>query len=356
MKMSLRWFSEGNDSVTLSEIRQIPAVDGVVSSIDSIPAGQVVPVENIRALKAEIEAAGLALLGIESVNVHDAIKVGAKDRDRYIENYIESIKNLGENGVGLICYNFMPVFDWLRSELNHPREDGSFTMAYESAKIEGIDPSAMLDRMRSASGGFSLPGWEPERLAGIEELFTLYAGISADDLLSNLVYFLKAIMPACEKYGVKMAIHPDDPPRPVFGLPRVIYSAESIRRVLTEVDNPYNGLTFCTGSLGARRENDLVAMAGEFANRIHFAHLRNIRFTSELDFEETAHPSREGDFDMYAIMRALYDGGFDGVIRPDHGRMIWGEQARPGYGLYDRAMGACYLNGLWEAIEKERQK
>ncbi|MBO7519254.1 MAG: mannonate dehydratase [Clostridia bacterium] len=352
MKMALRWFGSGADSVTLSEIRQIPAVGGVVSSFEDVPVGQVVPKENILSLKGEIEAAGLKLYGIESINVHDAIKVAGGDRDFYIENYIRTIQNLGKNGIGLICYNFMPVFDWLRSELDHPCEDGSFTMKYESSKIEGIRPEVMIERMRSGSGGFSLPGWEPERLNRIEELFDLYAGIDGDTLLSNLIYFLKAIMPACEKYGVKMAIHPDDPPRPVFGLPRVIYSPESIRRLLNEVNDPYNGLTFCTGSLGAKRENDLVKMAYEFADRIHFAHLRNIRFTGEKDFEEAAHPSAVGDFDMYAIAKALYDGGFDGIVRPDHGRMIWGERARPGYGLYDRAMGACYLSGLFEAIRK----
>lgn len=352
MKMTLRWFSKGTDSVKLCQIKQIPCVDGVVSSIDDIPVGEIWSDQEIKQLKYEIESSGLKLLGIESVNVHDAIKIGAKDRDRYIENYISTLENLGKNGIRLVCYNFMPVFDWMRTDLNHLNADGSFSMAYRNEILESADPFSLLNSMRSGSNGFTLPGWEPDRLDSLEKLLRIYDGITAEELIENLIYFLKAVMPVCRKYNIKMAVHPDDPPWQVFGLPRVIYNVESVRKVLYGVDDPHNCLTFCTGSLGALRSNDLLTIAEKYAERIAFAHLRNIHFSGEKDFEETAHPTSAGSLDMYKIVKALMNGGFDGIIRPDHGRAVWGEQARPGYGLYDRAMGACYLYGLWEAIEK----
>jgi mannonate dehydratase len=187
----------------------------------------------------------------------------------------------------------------------------------------------------------------------IRDLFKMYEGVDDEVLFGNLVYFLEAIMPVCDKYDIKMAIHPDDPAWPVFGLSRIITSKSKIQRLLKAVDNDHNGITLCTGSLGSNRDNDLVDIIHSVGKRIHFAHIRNIRFTGEGTFEEAAHLSEDGSLDMFAIMKALHDTGFDGPIRPDHGRMVWGEKAMPGYGLYDRAMGACYLNGLWEAIEKE---
>jgi mannonate dehydratase len=168
----------------------------------------------------------------------------------------------------------------------------------------------------------------------------------------NLKYFLERIMPVCDKYDINMAIHPDDPAWSVFGLPRIIINKKNILRMMEMVDNPHNGVTFCSGSYGTNLENDLPDMIRSLKGRIHFAHVRNLKFNSPTDFEEAAHLSSDGTFDMYEIMKALYDIGFDGPIRPDHGRMIWGEVAMPGYGLYDRALGATYLNGLWEAIEK----
>ena len=207
--------------------------------------------------------------------------------------------------------------------------------------------------MGEKSNGFVLPGWEPERMGKIRELFKMYEGVDDEVLFGNLVYFLEAIMPVCDKYDIKMAIHPDDPAWPVFGLSRIITSKSKIQRLLKAVDNDHNGITLCTGSLGSNRDNDLVDIIHSVGKRIHFAHIRNIRFTGEGTFEEAAHLSEDGSLDMFAIMKALHDTGFDGPIRPDHGRMVWGEKAMPGYGLYDRAMGACYLNGLWEAIEKE---
>ena len=191
-------------------------------------------------------------------------------------------------------------------------------------------------------------------MAHVKELFDLYADVDEETLFQNLTYFLNAIMPVCDEYDINMAIHPDDPAWPIFGLPRIIRDEAHVKRLLEAVPNPHNGLTFCAGSYGTNPDNDLVRMIHAAAGRIHFAHVRNLRFNDgRNDFEEAAHLSADGSFDLHAIVRALYETGFDGPIRPDHGRMLWGEVAMPGYGLYDRALGAAYVCGLWEAVEKE---
>ncbi len=353
MKMSMRWYGTGFDTVTLSQIRQVPGVTGVITTLyDSLP-GEVWPHERIQSMIAEVECAGLCVHGIESVNVHDSIKAGAPDRDQYIDAYIQTIQNLGQCGIHMVCYNFMPVFDWTRSDLAKPRPDGSTVLAYDQAKIDSIDPERLLESVQENANGAILPGWEPERLSRIRELFKLYASVSEKELFQNLVYFLKAILPACEKYGVFMAIHPDDPAWPVFGLPRIVTNQAQITRLMRAVDSPYNGVTLCTGSLSSNPENDIPAIIRSLKGRIPFAHVRNTRQNGYRSFEEAAHLSSDGSLDMYAIMKAFYEIGFDGIIRPDHGRMVWGEKAMPGYGLYDRAMGICYLSGLWEAIDKQ---
>ncbi len=191
-------------------------------------------------------------------------------------------------------------------------------------------------------------------MARIKELFDMYKDVDEEKLFDNLKYFLERIMPVCNKYDINMAIHPDDPAWSVFGLPRIIINLPNIKRMMKMVDDPHNGVTFCAGSYGTNRANDLPTMIRELKGRIHFAHVRNLKFNSDDDFEEAAHLSSDGSFDMYEIMKALYDIGFEGPIRPDHGRMIWDEVAMPGYGLYDRALGATYLNGLWEAICKSQ--
>ena len=211
----------------------------------------------------------------------------------------------------------------------------------------------MFESIAGDMNGTVMPGWEPERMAKVKELFEMYKDIDDDKLFDNLKYFLEKIMPVCNKYDINMAIHPDDPAWSVFGLPRIIINKENIHRMMKMVDDPHNGVTFCSGSYGTNLENDLPDMIRSLKGRIHFAHVRNLKFITPTNFEEAAHLSSDGTFDMHAIMRALYDIGFDGPIRPDHGRMIWDEVAMPGYGLYDRALGACYLQGLWEAIEKE---
>ena len=354
MDMTLRWYGADLDSVTLSQIRQIPGVTGVISSLHKVPCGVAWTYEQVKELKDEVEASGLKLLGIESINVHEDIKLGAPTRDMYIENYCKSLEACGKNDIHMVCYNFMPIFDWTRTDLAQPLPDGSNALAYDSSIIDGIDPNTMFERMEKASGGFILPGWEPERKDEIRELFEKYKGVTAEDLMQNFKYFLDGIMPTCEKYQIKMAVHPDDPAWPVFGLPRIVINEKNLERIAELNPSPYNGFTLCTGSLGSNLENDLpkIIRNPKIAPRIHFAHLRNIKFEAPGVFHESSHLSKDGTFDMYEIVKALSDVGFDGITRPDHGRMIWGEQARPGYGLYDRALGVAYLNGLWEAIKK----
>ena len=352
MEMTLRWYGSQFDTVTLEQIRQIPGVKGVITTLYDSKPGEVWHRESIRVLKAEVEAAGMHIAGIESVNVHDAIKTGAKEREEYIANYIKTLENLGKEDIHLVCYNFMPVFDWTRTELARKRADGSTVLAYTQAAVDALQPEKMFESIQGDMNGSIMPGWEPERMAQVKALFELYKNIDDEKLFENLVYFLNKIMPVCDEYDINMAIHPDDPAWSVFGLPRIIINKENILRLMNAVDNPHNGVTFCSGSYGTNLQNNLPDMIRSLKGRIRFAHVRNLKFHSQDNFEEAAHLSSDGDFDMYEIMKALYDIGFNGPIRPDHGRMIWGEKAMPGYGLYDRALGAAYLNGLWEAIEK----
>ena len=356
MEMTLRWYGSKHDTVTLQQIRQIPGVRGVITTLYDTQPGEVWTREAIRAMKEEVEAAGLHVAGIESVNVHDAIKTGSSKRDQYIENYITTLQNLGEEGIHMVCYNFMPVFDWTRTELARVRPDGSTVLAYTQEAVDALHPEDMFDSIAGNMNGTVMPGWEPERMAHIKELFDMYKDVDEEALFENLKYFLENIMPTCDKYNINMAIHPDDPAWSVFGLPRIITNKENIHRMMKMVDNPHNGLTFCSGSYGTNLGNDLPDMIRSLKGRIHFAHVRNLKFHTPTDFEEAAHLSSDGSFDMYEIMKALHEIGFQGPIRPDHGRMIWGEVAMPGYGLYDRALGAAYLNGLWEAIEKQEAR
>lgn len=352
MEMTLRWFGTGFDSVTLENIRQVPGVKGVITTLYDTMPGDVWSRERIKAMKKEVEDAGLKLLGIESVNIHDDIKIGNGKREQYIENYIETLKNLGEENINMVCYNFMPIFDWTRSDLAKVRPDGSTVLSYDQGLIDKINPNNLKTSMESMSNGFTLPGWEPERLSKLKELFEMYSSVDEEKLFENLKYFLEAIIPTCEKYNIRMAIHPDDPAWPVFGLPRIIRNKENLLRLMKAVDSPCNGVTLCTGSLGSNPDNDICDIIRSLKGRIPFAHVRNIKYQGKGKFDEAAHLSSDGSLDMYEIMKTLYETGFDGVIRPDHGRNIWGEVSMPGYGLYDRALGATYLNGIWESLQK----
>ena len=347
MKLTFRWYGD-DDPVTLSHIRQIPQMTGIVSAIYDTPVGEVWSRESIAAMKKKANDNGLAFEVVESVPVHVDIKLGNENAPRLIENYCENVRRLGEAGVKCICYNFMPVFDWLRSELEHAQIDGANALAYDEATVLAMDP---------LKGDLSLPGWDSSYTkAQMKDLLNAYAELGEEQLWKNLETFLKAVIPVAKEAGVNMAIHPDDPPWGMFGLPRIITCKENLQRFFDIVPEVNNGLTLCTGSFGANPENDLEEMASSFADRVHFLHLRNIKITGERQFEEGGHPTACGSIDMYGVAKALVEKGWDGYVRPDHGRMIWGETGRYGYGLFDRALGATYLVGLFEALEKECKK
>ena len=341
MHVTFRWFGP-QDPVSLGSIRQIPGVTGIVSALHDIPVGHAWPLQLLAGLKGEIEAAGLRFSVVESMPVHEDIKLGRPTRDRLIESYCAGIRAMGELSIPVLCYNFMAVFDWMRTDLALPLPDGSTALAYNEEAVAAIDLSR---------GTGDLPGWATAYSAGeLRELLAAYREVDAERLWANLGYFLERVVPVAGKAGVALALHPDDPPWPIFGLPRIITDATALTRLVGLVDHPSNGVTFCTGSLGALPDNDLPAMIRSLPGRIHFAHCRNVRVTGPRRFEETPHPSRYGHVDMGAVLSALADTGFTGPIRSDHGRMIWGERGRPGYGLYDRALGATYLHGLWEGL------
>ena len=344
MKMTFRWYGP-DDQVTLDYIRQIPNMSGVVTAVYSTPVGEIWSRQEIETLKEEITSKGLSMEVIESVPVHEDIKLARGDYKRYIENYKENIKRLGEAGVKVICYNFMPVFDWTRSQLDKELLDGSNALVFYKEQIEKMDP---------VNGDLSLPGWDASYTKEeMGELISAYKELGEEGLWKNLEYFLQEIIPVAVECDVKMAIHQDDPPWPIFGIPRIITCEKNIDRFLKLVDVPHNGLTLCSGSLGCLATNDYSAMVRKYGKmgRIHFAHLRNVKILDG-GFEESAHFSTCGSLDMVDILKAYHEVGYTGYIRPDHGRMIWGETGRPGYGLYDRALGASYINGIWETLEK----
>ncbi|MFL1696125.1 mannonate dehydratase [Weissella kandleri] len=355
MKMTFRWFGANDDSITLEQIKQIPGVNGVVPALSDVPVGEAWPEDKIKVMIEEINQSGLKAEVIESVNVSDDIKNGGALRDQHIENYKTTIRNLSKYGVKVICYNFMPVFDWLRTNLAYPLSDGSNAMAYFKNDVPKT-ADELIKNMESGSNGFSLPGWEKDRLDDIQSLFNKYKKIDNQQLFDNLVYFLKNIIPVCEEVGVKMALHPDDPAYPIFGLPKIVSTESDLLRIVKSVDSPYNGITLCTGSLGVNLQNNVIEITKKLSrmNRIPFVHLRNIKFMDEEknNFHESSHLTSDGSIDMYGVVHTLVENGWDGYVRPDHGRMIWGEVGRPGYGLYDRALGIAYLNGIFEAEEK----
>lgn len=341
MKMTFRWYGE-NDCIPLSYIKQIHGMSGVVTAVYDVPVGEVWPLEALQKQKAMCDAVGLEMEVIESIPVHEDIKLGLPTREKYIEAYKQNIINCGKVGVKCVCYNFMPVFDWLRTNLYFKHKDGSNSLSYSESDFVKLDPRNL-----------HLPGWDESYSADeLNALLDKYKEMDREKLFENLVYFLNAIMPACDAAGVNVAIHPDDPPWAVFGLPRIISTEKDLENLLEAVPNVHNGLTYCTGSLGAGRFNDLVNIAKRFAKRIYFAHLRQLKYINETDFYENGHQTACGNIDTYSIVKALVVNGFDGYVRPDHGRNVWGEDAKPGYGLFDRAMGATYLTGLFEAIEK----
>ncbi|MDR3186643.1 MAG: mannonate dehydratase [Christensenellaceae bacterium] len=345
MKIGFRWYGF-KDSITLTQIRQIPVVSTIVSAVYSSPPGSVWGEDEISSMVSTCNSHGLNFDVVESVPVHEDIKLGRETKKIHIENYKKNIRLLARHGIKCICYNFMPVFDWLRSELSVVNKDGSNSLAYVHENVLSLNP---------LTSSLSLPGWdESYTKKELKELLNAYKDVTQEKLWDNLSYFLTEIIPVAIECSINMAIHTDDPPWSMFGLPRIITSVESVKRLASIVAHPANGITFCSGSFGAEQSNNLVEIIKAGATRTHFSHLRNIKCSNSKDFIETAHPSMCGDLDMYLLLKTLLDNGFDGYVRPDHGRMIWGETGRPGYGLYDRALGATYIAGLYEAITKSR--
>ena len=313
MKSSFRWYGD-SDPVTLDMIRQIPGMRSIVSAVYDVKPGEVWPEESIKHLVDECAAHGLIFDVVESIPVTEEIKLGRPERDRHIANYCESIRRCAKYGVKCVTYNFMPVFDF-----NTP------------AAVAAL-------------------GTQDE----VRDLIRAYGELGEEGLWKNIEYFLKRVIPVAEECGVVMALHPDDPPYPIFGLPRVITCEENIDRYLAIVDSPANTMCLCTGSLGCSPKNDIPKLVRKYSamKRIGFMHIRNVKILPDTSFEESGHLTKNGSLDMNAIVKALVETGFDGYFRPDHGRMIWGEvgsSAKPGYGLYDRALGSAYINGLIEA-------
>ena len=356
MQMGFRWYGEGNDKISLSDIRQIPGVSTIVWALHDKMPGEVWQSAEIEKVVSQIKAAGFNADVVESVNVHDDIKIGLPTRDAYIDNYIQTIRNLAPFGVKVICYNFMPIFDWTRSDLFHPVGDGSTALYYQKDMIQD-DPKQMADYVMGFTEKYNMtfPGWEPERMAKLDELFEKYKDVTKEKLWANFKYFLEKLMPVCHECDVKMAVHMDDPPWDIFGLPRLLVDSDSIDRFLKMVDDPYNCLTLCSGSLNANPENNVAAIVRKHADRIAFAHIRNVKHFPNGDFSEASHRDCDGDTGILEILRAYHDAGWQGYIRPDHGRHLWDEKpgnVRPGYGLYDRALGIMYMLGAWDYMDK----
>ena len=354
MEQTWRWYGP-NDPVSLADVRQAGAT-GVVTALHHIPNGEVWSVEEILKRKAIIEDAGLVWSVVESVPIHEDIKTHTGNYEQWIANYQQTLRNLAQCGIRTVCYNFMPVFDWTRTDLFHPVGDGSTALFYEKDKIKG-DYKAMAEYIMSFTEKYNMtfPGWEPERMAKLDELFKAYAPVTKEKLWENLKYFLEALMPTCHECGIKMAIHQDDPPWDIFGLPRLLVDAQSIDRFLSMVDDPYNCLTLCTGSLNANPNNNCAEIVRKHCDRIAFGHIRNIHHFPNGDFSEAAHRDCCGETGIIEVLRAYHDCGFEGYIRPDHGRQLWEEgpgNCRPGYGKYDRALGIQYMLGVWDLLDR----
>jgi mannonate dehydratase len=389
LEQTFRWFGPA-DPVTLSVIAQTGAT-GIVTALHHIPCGEVWSVEEIKKRKEIIETAGLRWSVVESVNIHESIKTAGADRYRYIESYIQTLKNLAEEGINTVCYNFMPVLDWTRTNLDYRLNNNASALKFNAPALAAFDlfilereeayheltkrqqesAKAYFDQL-SAENKKQLTNTIMAGLPGTDEVFTIaefkqhlekYKTTDAAKLKQNLAYFLNAIIPFAEKAGIRMCIHPDDPPFPILGLPRVVSTEKDLEDVVKACPSPSNGITFCTGSLGARRDNDLPGMINRLGKHIHFLHLRNVKREEDGSFYEADHLN--GSNDIYAIMknviaeqkRRAETGGGNIVIpmRPDHGHKLLDDfnyDTYPGYSATGRLKGLAELRGLEMGIKR----
>ena len=339
MEKTWRWFGK-KDKITLPMLRQI-GVEGIVTALHDVPNGEIWTVEAINDLKSYIESYGLRWSVVESLPVCEAIKYAGAEREQLIENYKVSLANLGKCGIKTVCYNFMPVIDWIRTDLQHPWPDGIDTII---VKTQGF-----------VNGNIKEGDKNPVSI--FKRLLALYKDINRDALRENMRYFLSAIMPVCEEYGVNMCVHPDDPPFQVLGLPRIVTNENDIEWFLNAVDNPHNGLTFCAGSLSADEHNDTRELAKKFAKRTHFVHLRSTAAMQGGNFIESSHLTGRGH--LIDLIRIFENENPGLPMRVDHGRMMLGDEDKgynPGYSFHGRMLALAQVEGMMAVVDDEKRR